>query len=103
VFTLLKRLKKWLKVAAGDLFREARIGHKQRRQQAWEERRSWENIERVPPWIQKAIEGIYKEHGGSSLGQSHFIVKGRSYFYRLTFSGQGGPSVSVERSPRRKG
>lgn len=78
------------------------------RERAWENRREWEFVGsesygktsgQILPWVERFIE---KQHGGSSLGELHFILKGRSFWYRVSFAGQGGPTAIVERSSRKE-
>ena len=73
-------------------------------------RRKWEligeksyangDMRKVPPWVQEKISQIYRHGPGSSLGLQTFYLKGKTYRYRLSFSGQGGPILHVHRRRR---
>ena len=81
-------------------------------QKDWKDERDWESIggsahgkddyRRVPTWIKGVIRKFEKENSGSSLGLLHFVVKGKTFYYRVSFSGQGGPMHVVEQSLIRK-
>ena len=60
-----------------------------------------ESFERVPPWVQREIARIYRG-ATSSLGEQTHYLKGKTYRYKLVFSGQGGPIMSVFRRRRRR-
>ena len=70
--------------------------------------RSWEHIGHIdyghvegdiPRWVLSAEKQIRHKSGGtsSSLLGKYFFLKGRYFKYRLSFAGQGGSLVSVER------
>ena len=61
-----------------------------------------EDLTKVPPWVRKSIAHIYSHKGGSSLGEMTYYLKGKTYRYRLSFSGQGGPILDVYRRRRAK-
>ena len=59
-----------------------------------------EDMQRVPPWVKEQIDRIYRHGSGSSLGLRTYYLKGKTYRYRLAFSGQGGPMLHVYRRRR---
>ena len=61
-----------------------------------------EQMDRVPPWVMEQIAYIYRHGPGSSLGLQTYYLKGKTYRYRLSFSGQGGPVLHVHRRRRSK-
>jgi len=76
--------------------------------------RHWEHIGRitygekegdVPRWVLDAEREIHRKYGGtsSSLLNKFFYIKGRHFEYRISYAGQGGPIVEIERRKRRGG
>lgn len=59
-----------------------------------------EDMGNVPPWVKKQIAHIYRHGPGSSLGLQTYYLKGKTYRYRLSFSGQGGPILHIHRRRR---
>jgi len=59
----------------------------------------------IPNWIIHEIDRIGKDPKtpGSSLGGMVYFVNGKTFKYRLDFSGQGGPIVDVSRKLRNRG
>jgi len=57
----------------------------------------------IPRWVLSAERQIYRKYGGtsSSLLNKFFYIKGRHFEYRISYAGQGGPIVEVERRKRR--
>jgi len=58
----------------------------------------------IPHWVLHEIDRIGKDPKtpGSSLGGMSYFVNGRTFKYRLDFSGQGGPVVDVSRKLRHR-
>ena len=59
-----------------------------------------EDLGRVPQWVSEHIDDIYRHGPGSSLGLQTYYLKGKTYRYNLSFSGQGGPILHVYRKRR---
>lgn len=58
----------------------------------------------IPEWVLSEEKQIRQKHGGtsSSLTNRILYLKGRTFLYRLTFSGQGGAIVVIDKRLRRK-
>jgi hypothetical protein len=56
----------------------------------------------IPKWVLSAERRIERKYGGtsSSLPDKVFYLKGRHFEYRISYAGQGGCIVSVERRKR---
>ena len=57
----------------------------------------------IPRWVLTEEKQIERKYGGtsSSLLDKFFYLKGRHFKYRISYSGQGGPIVDIERRKRR--
>jgi hypothetical protein len=57
----------------------------------------------IPQWVLSAEKQIERKYGGtsSSLVDKFFYLKGHHYRYRISYSGQGGSIVEIERRKRR--
>lgn len=80
--------------------------------QAKPRRGSWEHIGSInygeikgdiPQWVLAAEKQIERRYGGtsSSLANKVFYLKGRHFEYRVSYSGQGGSIVEIERRKRK--
>ena len=58
----------------------------------------------IPKWVLDAERKISQKYGGtsSSLLDKMFYLKGKHFRYRLSYSGQGGCIVTIERRERHK-
>lgn len=58
----------------------------------------------VPTWVRKELERLQSKHSwhDAASGGKRFYLKGRTYRYRLTPAGQGGPITYIERKLRER-
>ena len=56
----------------------------------------------IPNWVLSEEKRIKRKYGGtsSSLIDKAFYLKGHHFEYRITYSGQGGAIVEIERRKR---